>query len=84
MHEEVNSLRVALAEANSKLAKAESALSSGSESSKLSKLSRKLEKAEADLSRLRLRVESRGAPYYHVIKEHFPADALKKFVDPNH
>jgi len=43
-----------------------------------------LEKSEVEVARLRLRVESRGYPYYQVIKEHFPLDMLQKFVDPNH
>lgn len=46
-------------------------------------LVRKLEKAEADVTRLRLRIDGRAVPYFTVLKEHFP-QKLEKFVPPNH
>jgi hypothetical protein len=46
-------------------------------------LNRKLEKAEAEVIRLRLRIDGRPVPYYTVLKEHFP-QKLEKFVPSNH
>ena len=47
------------------------------------KLLIRLKRAEDEIQRLKLRHESRTAPYYKVIKEFFPQKFEEKFVDPN-
>lgn len=46
-------------------------------------LSRKLQVAEAEVARLRLRINGRPMPYYTVLAEFFPTK-LDKFVPPEH
>jgi hypothetical protein len=46
-------------------------------------LSRKLEVAEAEITRLKLRVEGRPVPYYAVMAEFFQ-NKLEKFVPADH
>ena len=45
------------------------------------KVTKKLEQAESEIQRLRLRVEARPSPYYQVISAFFPD---KKAVEPEH
>jgi hypothetical protein len=46
-------------------------------------LSRKLEAAEAEITRLRLRLDGRAVPYYAVLSEFF-SSKLEKFIPPDH
>ena len=54
-----------------------------SDQSKFDTLNRKLERAEAEVCRLKLRIDGRAAPYFMVLKEYFPGK-LDKFVPPDH
>jgi len=51
--------------------------------SKFDILNRKLERAEAEVTRLELRIDGRAVPYFMVLKEYFPGK-LDKFVAPDH
>jgi hypothetical protein len=46
-------------------------------------MSRKLQAAEAEIVRLRLRIDGRPVPYYTVLKEFFPSKN-DKFMPPDH
>lgn len=55
----------------------------GPDREKVAQLSRKLQAAEAEVVRLRLRIDGRPVPYYTVLKEFFPSKQ-DKFVPPDH
>lgn len=55
----------------------------GPDRDKVAQLSRKLQAAEAEVMRLRLRIDGRPVPYYTVLKEFFPSKQ-DKFVPPDH
>lgn len=46
-------------------------------------MSRKLQAAEAEIVKLRLRIDGRPVPYYTVLKEFFPSKN-EKFVPSDH